>query len=110
LLTLTFCPPLPRKGGHPAVGAGETKHYKIGMHLLQRLPFFACLPGIALQPARQLLRKRVKLTRPFRCRELGLDRIGLQILLDRVARQSGAALDLTDRQTLTQPKLTDNVQ
>src|SRR5690606_27876756 len=99
---LPICFPLSRKGCNTVVGTGEAKSDKIGMHLLQRLPFFASLLCIRLQPARQLLGKRVKLARPFRCRELGLDRIGLQILLDGIARQTRAPLDLPDRQTLSQ--------
>jgi len=80
------------------------------MHLLQRLPFFASLLGIGRKPARQLLGKRIKLARPFRRRELRFNRIGLQILLDGVARQPSAALDLPDRRALTQAQLPDNVQ
>jgi hypothetical protein len=49
---------------------------------------FARLSGFGLQPARQLLGKGIKLARPFRRRELWLD--------------PSAALDLSDRQTLTQ--------
>lgn len=35
LLALTICPPPPRKGGYPAIRAGEAKCHKIGMQLLQ---------------------------------------------------------------------------
>jgi hypothetical protein len=110
LLALPIGFPPSREGRHTVVGTGEAKRHQIGMHLLQRLPLLAWLAGIGLQPARKLLGKRIKLARPFRRRELGLDRIGLQILLDGVARQPGAALDLSDRQTLTQAQLPDNVQ
>ena len=74
---------------------------EIGMHLLQRVPIFASLLRIGLKPACQRLGKWIKLARPFRRRKLGLDHISLQILLDGIARHSGAALDLPDRQTLT---------
>ena len=48
--------------------------------------------------------------RPFRRREPGLYRVGLQMLLDGVARHASVALDLPDRQALPQPKPPDHVQ
>jgi len=100
LVALTICPPLSRKGRHPVVGTGEAKHHEIGMHLLQRLPVLARLPGIRLEPARKLLGKGIKLARPIWRREVWLDRIVIQILLDRVPRHPSASRDLPDRQAL----------
>jgi hypothetical protein len=63
LLPLSVCPPVPRKRRNPVVGAGEAERDKIGMHLLQRPPLLARLAGLRLQPASQLLGKRIKLAR-----------------------------------------------
>ena len=100
LFALTICPPLPCKGRHPIIGAGEAKHHEIGVHLPQRLPLFARPPGIGCQPARQLLGKGIKLARPLRRHELWLDRLFVQILLDGVPRQPSAPRDLPDWQAL----------
>lgn len=101
-VALTIGAPLPCKGRHTVVGTSKAKSDEIGMHLLQRVPIFASLLRIGLEPARQRLGKWIKLARPFRRRELWLDHISLQILLDGIARHTGAALNLPDRQTLTQ--------
>jgi hypothetical protein len=98
---LQIVPPLARKGGNPIVGTGEAEQDKIGVHLLQRSLLLAWLGGFRLQPARQLLRQRGKLTRPVRQRENGLDRPGVQIVLVRKARQSRAPGNFPDRQVIT---------
>ena len=110
LLALAISPPLPRKGRHTVVGTREAQLHQIGMQLLQRSSLLARLPGLGLQPARQLLGKRIQLARPLRCREHRLDRPFLQILLDGVPRQPGPARDLADRQSQPQSQLPDDVQ
>ena len=110
LLTLPICPPFSREGRHPVVRACEAERHQIGMHLRQRLPLFAWLAGIGLQPARQLLGKGIKLARALRRREMRLGDISLQILLDGIARQSSAPRDLADRQALSKAQLPDHVQ
>ena len=61
LLLALSLPATPRKSRHPAIGAGEAERHQIGVQLLQRSPLLARLPGLGLQPARQLLGKRIKL-------------------------------------------------
>jgi len=63
LFTLPIRPPIARKSRDPTVGAGKAEGHQIGMKLLQRPALLARLPGLSLQPARQLVRKRVKLAR-----------------------------------------------
>ena len=110
LLALSVSPPIPGKSRNPVVGTGKPERHQIGVHLLQRLPLFAWLPGIGLQPARQLLGKRVKLARPFRRRELRLHRVRSKMLRHRIARQSRAPRDLADRQLLSQVHTANDVQ
>jgi hypothetical protein len=81
LLALPLGAPLPCKGGHTIVGAREAQCHQIGVHLLQRLPFLARPASVGLQPARKILCKRVKLARPIRCCELGLDRFIVRLLV-----------------------------
>lgn len=97
LLSVPIGPPLSRKGSNTVVGPVETKCHQIGMHLLQRLTLFAGLPGIGLQPARQLLGKGIKLARPLGRREMRLDRIGGQMFGHGIARQARATGNLPDR-------------
>jgi hypothetical protein len=53
------------------------------MHLLQRLPIFASLLHIGLEPACQRLGERIKLARPFRRRKLRLNGVLCQMLANR---------------------------
>ena len=74
LFPLAICPPVPRKGRNPALGAGEARLDQIGMHLLQRPPLLARLAGLRLQPGGQLLGERIKLARAIRRGKGRLDR------------------------------------
>ena len=81
LLLLPIGPPISGKSRHPTVGPGKAENHQIGMQLLQRTPLLARLACLRLQPAGQLLCKRIKLALPFWRRELRLDRSRVQILL-----------------------------
>lgn len=109
LFTLPIRPPITRERSYPTVGAGEAESHQIGMKLLQRPALLARLPSFGLQPACQLVRKRVKLARSFRYRERRLDRASIQILRDGIARQSSSPTDLADRLLLTQRHPPDDV-
>src|SRR5690606_31183348 len=101
LVALPIATPVARKGRNPVVGPAEAKRHQLRMHLLQRPPLLARLPGLGLQPARQLLGKGIKLARPLRRRKMWLDRLCVQILLDRIPRQPRAARNLPARPALT---------
>src|SRR5690606_14226507 len=106
---LLLNPPLTGKGGDPTIGAGKPESHQIGMKLLQRSALLARPPGLSLQPGRQFVGKRLKLARPLRYRERRLDRTSVQILRERVTRQTGMPTDLADRLLLAQLHPTDDV-
>lgn len=101
--------PLTGKGGDPTVGAGKPENNQISVKLLQRSALLARPPGLGLQPGRQFVGKRIKLARSFRYRERRLNRASVQILRNRVARQTGMPTDLADRLLLAQLHPTDDV-
>lgn len=110
LFSLPLCTPFTGEGSNPVVGAGKPQCDQIGMELRQGAALLARLRGLGLQPACQLVGKRVELAGPLRHRELRLDRARLQILPDGVARQPGPTRDLADRQLLSQGHAADDVQ
>ena len=110
LFSLPLCAPFTGEGSNPVVGAGKPQCDQIGMELRQGAALLARLRGLGLQPACQLVGKRVELAGPLRHRELRLDRARLQILPDGVARQPGPTRDLADRQLLSQGHAADDVQ
>ena len=110
LLSLPIGSPVTRKSRDTAVGPLKAENHKIGMHLFQRATLLARLGRLRLQPAGQLLRERIELTMTLRRRELRLDRACVQLLLDRVARQSGPPRNLAERQLLPQRHASDDVQ
>jgi hypothetical protein len=97
LLSLPIVAPVTRKIRDPAVRSGKSENYQIGMQLLQRAPLLARLAGLRLQPSGQLVGERIELALPLRCRELRLDRARIQIFCNRIARQTSASRNLTDR-------------
>ena len=101
-VALTIGLPGPHERRHAVVGTIVAQNHEIRVHLPGRAPLLARLAGVDPQPRRQLLRKRVQLARPNWNLELRLDRIRPQVLADRVARQSRAPFNLSDRDVLTE--------
>ena len=102
LLLLPICPPSPGKSCYTTVGTGVTQLHQILMQLLRRPPLLARLPGLGLQPTRQLRRKRIKLARTFGNAELRFHRARPQIPSNGIARQLRPPRDLPNGQMLTQ--------
>lgn len=92
--------PGPRESRDAIVGTIVSQGHEIGVHLLDRASLLARLAGLDPQPGRELLGKRVQLARAIGNLELRLHRIRPQVLADRVARQSRASFNLTDRDVL----------
>ena len=121
---LLFVPDIPYRIGYPGESAldavvpgvlsiadkGFVDRDKIGVQVCQRPALLARLRCLRLQPGCKLVGERIELARPFRHRELRLDRAGLQILLDGVAGEPGPPGDLPDRQLLSQSQAADDVQ
>lgn len=80
LLALPIRLPPSRECRHPGIRTGEAKRHQIGMQPLHGPPLFARLAGLDLQPARQLLGKRINLALSVRRREFWLDRVRCQML------------------------------
>jgi len=110
LLSLPIDPPVTRKSRDPAIGPVKPEHHQIGMQLLQCSPMLARLGHLRLQPAGKLLGERIKFALPIRRRELRLDCVRVQILLDGVARHSRPPRNLAERQLLSQSHTSDDVQ
>jgi len=110
LLLLSICPPSPGKGSNPTVGPGLTRLHQILMQLLRCPPLFARLPGLGLQPNRQLRRMGIKLAWPLGNAELRLNSARPQILPNSVARQLRPPRDLPNRQVLAQCPTPNNAQ
>ena len=110
LLALPIRPPPTRKGRDTGIRAGEAKRHQIGVQLLHCAPLFARLPGLGLQPTRQLLGKGVNFALSFRRRELWLDRVRCQVLGHGIARHASQPCDLAYRQLLPQMHPSDDVQ
>jgi hypothetical protein len=101
LLSLAICAPLSGEGCQAVVASGEAERDQISMHPLQGPPLLTRLPRLSLQPACQLVGKRIKFAGPLRRRKARLDRPRVQILLDRIARHSGPPCALAERQLLS---------
>jgi len=67
--------PFASKGRDPAIGTIVAEAQQIGMKLLHRALLFAGLVGLGLQPGREPVGKRIKLTWSIRHLELWLDAI-----------------------------------
>ena len=65
--------------------------------MLQRSPLLARLARFHLQPAGQFVSEGIKLALPLRRRETRLYRARVQMLRNRIARQTSAARNLADR-------------
>ncbi len=110
LLTLAVRLPLSRKGCHAGIRAGEAKRHQIGVQLLHGPPLFARLPGLGLQPARQLLGKGVNLALSFRRREPWLNGVRCQMPGHGIPRHARQPCNLADRQLLPQVHPRNDVQ
>ena len=95
---------------HPGIRTGKAKRHQIGMQLLHGPLPLTRLPGLGLQPARQLISKGVNLALPLRRRKFWLDGVRRQMLGHRIMRHSGQPRDLADRQLLPQMHPSDDVQ
>ena len=80
------------------------------MQLLCGPLLLARLPGLGLQPARQLISKGVNLAVPLRRREFWLDGVRRKMLGHRIAQHASQPRDLADRQLLPQMHPSDDVQ
>ena len=76
-----------RLRANPTAGPGVTRRHQILMQLLRCPPLLARLPGLGLQPNRQLRRMGIKLAWPLGNAELRLNSARPQILPNSVARQ-----------------------
>jgi hypothetical protein len=83
---------------------------KVSLHLLYRAHLLAIFGDPLPQPPRQLLGKRIQLTRPVRKFELRLHRVRPQIFGDCGPRQPRTPLNRTDRDLLPKMPATNYAQ